>query len=110
MIFSLAGGGLLGFFAGKAFKVIAKIVAVIIGLIVLVLAYFSYKGWIDVHWQTVQNQTQSAAYNASLYVSHMINETATKFANHPTLAAVADGTQVAGGVGFVAGFLLAVKH
>jgi uncharacterized membrane protein (Fun14 family) len=59
-LFSAGGGLLLGYLAGKAVKVVAKITAIIIGLFILGLAYLSYRGWIDVHWRTVEEQTQSA--------------------------------------------------
>jgi len=52
------------------------------------LAYLSYKGWINVQWQVVDDQTKQMAYNASAQVLHIINDTASKFAAS-SLAAVA---------------------
>jgi uncharacterized membrane protein (Fun14 family) len=40
-LFSAGGGLLLGYLAGKAVKVVAKITAIIIGLFILGLAYLA---------------------------------------------------------------------
>jgi len=71
---------LFGYLGGKAIKVVAKIAAIIIGLFIPGLAYLSYRGWVDVHWQTVEEQTQSAMYNASHTVMQVLNYTASKYA------------------------------
>ena len=54
--------------AGMAFKRIIKFAAIIDGLFVLGLAFLSYRGWITANWNTIQDQTQSFAYNASAQV------------------------------------------
>ena len=72
--------------AGMAFKRIIKFAAIIDGLFVLGLAFLSYRGWITANWNTIQDQTQSFAYNTSAQVLHIVNDTASKFAAHPSLA------------------------
>ena len=84
MVFSFGGG--LGAMAGIAFKRIVKFAAIIVGLFVLGLAFLSYRGWITANWNTIQDQTKSFAYNTSAQVLHIVNDTASKFAAHPSLA------------------------
>ncbi len=50
----LGFGGLAGFVAGYAAKKIARLAAVLLGLLFLVLQILAYEGWITVHWQEVQ--------------------------------------------------------
>lgn len=108
-LFSFGGGSLLGVMAGMAFKRVVKFAAIIVGLFVLGLAFLFYKGWITANWNTIQNQTQSFAYNASAQVLHMVNDTASKFAGHPSLAH-AETTPISAAIGFTAGFALGVRH
>ncbi|MFZ0514061.1 MAG: FUN14 domain-containing protein [Candidatus Nitrosopolaris sp.] len=49
-LFSAGGGFLFGAVAGYVIKKLIKIAAVVIGLFVAVLAYLSYRGWVDVKW------------------------------------------------------------
>lgn len=107
-IFSFGGGALLGIVAGMAFRRLVKFAAIIVGLFVLGLAFLSYKGWITANWNTIQNQTQSFAYNASAQVLNMVNDTASKFAAHPSLTA--EATPISAAIGFTAGFALGVRH
>ena len=67
-LFSFGGSSILGFLAGYSLKRIIKIAAIIIGVFILGLAYLSYKGWISVQWQIVEDQTKQMAYNASAQV------------------------------------------
>jgi uncharacterized membrane protein (Fun14 family) len=76
LLFSVGGGGLLGYIAARALRVIMRIAAVIIGAFILMLAFLSYKGWITANWGTIQNQTTSFVYNASAQVMHIVNDTA----------------------------------
>jgi uncharacterized membrane protein (Fun14 family) len=108
-IFSFGGGGILGVMAGMAFKRVVKFAAIIVGLFVLGLAFLSYRGWITANWNTIQNQAQSFAYNASAQVMNMINDTASKFAVHPSLAH-AEAIPISAAIGFTAGFFLGVRH
>ena len=101
-LFSFGGGGLLGIMAGM-------FAAIIVGLFVLGLAFLSYRGeWITANWPVIQNQTQSFAYNASAQVMHMVNDTASKFMTHPSLAQ--EATPISAAIGFTAGFALGVRH
>jgi uncharacterized membrane protein (Fun14 family) len=111
-LFSFGGSSLLGFLAGYSLKRIIKIAAIIIGAFILGLAYLSYKGWINVQWQIVEDQTKQMAYNASAQVLHMINDTATKFATsiaHSSLAA-AQAMPISASIGFMTGMFLGLKH
>jgi hypothetical protein len=66
-------------------------------------------GWITANWNTIQDQTQSFAYNASAQVLHMINDTASKFVfanTHPSLAG--EATPISAAIGFTTGFALGV--
>ncbi|HXP51629.1 MAG TPA: FUN14 domain-containing protein [Bacteroidia bacterium] len=100
------GGGILGAMAGMAFKRIIKFAAIIDGLFVLGLAFLSYRGWITANWNTIQDQTQSFAYNTSAQVLHIVNDTASKFAAHPSLAG--EATPISAAIGFTTGFALGV--
>jgi len=92
--------------AGMAFKRIIKFAAIIDGLFVLGLAFLSYRGWITANWNTIQDQTQSFAYNTSAQVLHNVNDTASKFAAHPSLAG--EATPISAAIGFTTGFALGV--
>jgi uncharacterized membrane protein (Fun14 family) len=89
--------------AARALRVIVRIAALIMGGFVLGLAFLSYKGWITANWGIIQNQTQSFAYNISAQVLHMVNDTSSKFAAHPSLAHT-EATPIAASVGFISGF------
>jgi len=69
------GGGILGAMAGMVYKRIVKFAAIVVGLFVLGLAFLSYRDWKTANWNTIQDQTQSFAYNASAQVL----DTASKF-------------------------------
>jgi uncharacterized membrane protein (Fun14 family) len=109
LLLPLGGGALLGYITAKALRFIAHIAAIVIGIFVLVLAYLSWKGWIAVHWQTVAEQTQSAAYNASQQVMNVINNAATHYTKHPTLFQT-ESTPIAALVGFIPGLALGLTH
>jgi len=108
-IFSFGGGGLCGYLAARTLRVIVRIAAVIIGAFILGIAFLAYRGWVDVHWQTIENQTQAMAYNASTAVLAVINNTASKYAAHPYLAS-AENTPISAGAGFLLGFVIGVKR
>ena len=106
-LFSFGGSSILGFLAGYSLKRIIKIAAIIIGAFILGLAYVSYKGWILVQWQIVEDQTKQMAYNASAQVLHIINDT--KFTTtHSSLAAAQ--APISASVGFMTGMFLGLKH
>ena len=107
LLFSFGGGSLCGYMAARALRVIAKIAAVIIGAFILGISFLAYRGWIDIHWQAIENQTQAMAFNASAQVLNTINDTASKFAA-PSLTA--EATPISAAIGFTSGFFLGVRH
>ncbi len=82
-----------------------KIAAVVIGLFVAGLAYLSYRGWVDVKWTEMENASRSTLTNASEQVVHVLNNTATQFASHPS-AVAASGLPIAATFGFVPGLMM----
>ena len=90
--------------AGMAYKRIVKFAAIVVGLFVLGLAFLSYRDWKTANWNTIQDQTQSFAYNASAQVLHMVKDTASKFVfanTHPSLAG--EATPISAAIGFALG-------
>jgi uncharacterized membrane protein (Fun14 family) len=67
-LFSFGGSSLLGFLAGYSLRRIIRIAAIIIGAFILGLAYLSYKGWISVQWQVIEDQTTQMGLHKS-YIS-----------------------------------------
>jgi uncharacterized membrane protein (Fun14 family) len=63
-LISAGGGFLLGAVAGYAIKKVMKITAVVIGLFVAVLAYLSYRGWVDVKWAAMEDASRNILTNA----------------------------------------------
>jgi uncharacterized membrane protein (Fun14 family) len=57
------GAGGVGFVVGYAVKKVAKIIAVIVGLFFVGLAYLDYNGWAKIDWMKISNATSSAAQN-----------------------------------------------
>ena len=107
-LFSVVGGFLFGAVAGYAIKKVMKVAAVVVGLFVVVLAYLSYKGWVDVKWTAMEDTSRSTLTNASLQIVNALNNTATQFASHPSTVA-ASGLPVAAMVGFVPGLMRGFK-
>ncbi len=58
LVTMLGFGGFCGFVTGFALKKIARIFAVILGVIFIVIQFFVFQGWIDVHWENIANSTQ----------------------------------------------------
>jgi uncharacterized membrane protein (Fun14 family) len=110
-IFSFGGGGILGVMAGMAFKRVVKFAAIIVGLFVLGIEFLSYRGWITANWNTIQDQTQSFAYNASAQAINMINDTASKFVQaHSSSLAHAEAAPISAAIGFSTGFVLGLRN
>jgi uncharacterized membrane protein (Fun14 family) len=107
-LFSAGSGFLFGAVAGYAIKKVMKIAAVVIGLFVAGLAYLSYRGWVDVKWDTMEDASRSTLTSASEQVVHALNNTATLFAAHPS-AVAASGLPVAAMFGFVPGLMMGLK-
>ena len=107
-LFSAGGGFLFGAVAGYAIKKVMKIAAIVIGLFVAGLAYLSYRGWVDVKWGTMDDASRTTLTSASEQVVHVLNNTATQFAAHPS-AVAASGLPVATMIGFVPGLMMGLK-
>ena len=105
---SAGGGFLLGTVAGYAIKKVMKIAAVVIGLFVAALAYLSYRGWVDVKWAAIEDASKSTLTNASEQVIHVLNNTTTQLAAHPTTLG-ASGLPIAATFGFVPGLIMGIK-
>jgi uncharacterized membrane protein (Fun14 family) len=59
--------------AGYAFKKVIKIVAVIVGLFVAVLAYLEYQRIIQVDWTSLQAVSQNGITMLTNIVTHISN-------------------------------------
>lgn len=59
IIFSAGGGFLFGAVAKYAIRKLIKLVAIIAGLFVAALSYLSYKGWLDVKWNPIENTVKN---------------------------------------------------
>jgi uncharacterized membrane protein (Fun14 family) len=103
-LFSAGGGFLFGAVAGYAIKKVMKIGAVVIGSFVLVLAYLSYRGWLDVKWVAMEDASSSTLTSASEQVIQALNNTVTQFSSHPSTIA-ASGIPIAM-FGFVPGLMM----
>jgi uncharacterized membrane protein (Fun14 family) len=76
------GAGGIGFVFGYTVKKVAKILAVIIGLFFLGLAYMDYNGWVKVNWQGVSNSTNASVQNGLNQTIAIMNHTAIQVQNH----------------------------
>ncbi|MGC2574333.1 MAG: FUN14 domain-containing protein [Candidatus Nitrosopolaris sp.] len=107
-LLSAGEGFLFGAVAGYAIKKVTKIAAVIIGLFVAALAYLSYRGWVNVKSVAMENASKSTLTNASEDVVHVVNNTATQFASHPSAVYVL-GLPIAATFGFVPGLMMGFR-
>jgi uncharacterized membrane protein (Fun14 family) len=80
------GAGGIGFVFGYAVKKVAKILAVIVGLFFIGLAYMDYNGWVKVNWQAVNNSTNAAVQNGLNQTIAIMNRTAVEVQHHATVA------------------------
>jgi uncharacterized membrane protein (Fun14 family) len=107
-LFSFGGGGILGFLSGFALKRIIKLAAIILGVFILGLAYLSYKGWIHADWNTIQNQTYSAAFNASQAAQQYLHQTMDKISTHPGIQS--QGLTISAMAGFPLGLIVGLRR
>jgi uncharacterized membrane protein (Fun14 family) len=107
-VFSAGGGFLFGAVAGYAIKKVMKIAAVVIGLFVAAVAYLSYRGWVDVRWDAMEDASRSTLTKVSEQVVNALNNTATQFTSHPS-AVAASGLPVAAMFGFVPGLMVGFR-
>jgi uncharacterized membrane protein (Fun14 family) len=90
----------LGFLAGFAAKKVLKIVAVVVGGVILLLVALDYYRLIDARWDNIKSTATNAThfiYAQSLGVEHHLAGT------------LDSGTQMVLGIGFVGGFLLGFR-
>lgn len=106
-LFSFGGGGILGFLSGFALKRIIKLASIILGAFVLGLTYLSYKGWIHADWNTIKNQTYSAAFNASQAAQQYLHQTMDKIPTHPGIQL--QGMTISAMAGFPLGLMLGLR-
>ena len=106
-LFGGAAGFAIGATAGYALKKIIKLAAIILGAFLLGVAYLSYRGWIDVHWQTLQNQAMTGMINATQMASHYIESTAAQVSQHPILQG--EGVAITATIGFIPGLLWGIR-
>lgn len=57
LVTMLGFGGFCGFVTGFALKKIARIFAVILGVIFIVIQFFAFQGWITVDWDAISKST-----------------------------------------------------
>ena len=107
-LFSAGWGFLFRIAAGYAIKKVMKIAAVVVGLFVAGLAFLSYKGWIDVKWTAMEVVIRSILANVTTQAMQTLNDTASEFATHSSIAA--SGLPIAAGIGFVPGLILGFKR
>src|SRR2546426_2203889 len=70
---TIGGGFFIGLLAGYAIKKIIKIVAVIFGLFIAVLAYLEYQRIIDVNWAKIQAVSQNGLTWVANTIIHISN-------------------------------------
>gem|GEM_PF-6734371 len=70
----LGFGGICGFVTGFAVKKVARIFAVILGIIFVVIQFFAFKGWVVVDWnQIAQSSDLFTGEGASRYMRELID-------------------------------------
>jgi uncharacterized membrane protein (Fun14 family) len=108
---SLALAGIMGIAAGYAIKKILKIGVFILGCFFGGLAWLSYKGLVQVNWDSMANQTQAGLTNAATQVSAVMNHTAAQL-QHSGAAGVTMGNllPVTAMTGFLPGFWYGVTR
>lgn len=86
-------GGILGFVVGYALKKVVKLVLVLAGLFVMILAYLGLRGVITVNFEALESLISSGLASGSQFVG--------------VIAAIIAALPFAGS--FLAGFLLGLK-
>lgn len=78
LVYQIGIGAVGGFIAGYALKKLTKMVAVIIGLFILALAYLGYRGYLSINYDAlikgvsgVLNLTGSAAEWIAPIIAHL---------------------------------------
>lgn len=110
VIGTFAGGGVAGFVITYAVKKIAKIAMVVVGLFFAGMSYLSYKGIATVNWETLNNQTQTAAINTAAKVMDVLNHTSQQI-HYAGIAGISgdNALPVSAGAGFLLGCAYGLK-
>ena len=105
------GAGGIGFVLGYAVKKVAKIVAVIVGLFFMGLAFMDYNGWVKLNWQAVSNSTNAAVQNGLNQTIAIMNHTAIQVQNHVASSGVNEiGLfPIAGATGLIGGLIYGLQ-
>lgn len=101
-------GGGIGFAMGFAIKKLIRWIIIGLGLVLALLAFLQYKGWINVNWVTVQRDLSGGAQWGAQNLMHTVNSTAQQVAKSG-LNGMDIGYPILGIVGFMPGFLLGLK-
>lgn len=80
------GAGGIGFVVGYAVKKVAKIIAVVVGLFFMGLAYLDYQGWAKIDWGKISNSTSAAVHNGLNQTITIMNHTAIQVQHHSAVA------------------------
>jgi uncharacterized membrane protein (Fun14 family) len=104
----LVVGSLIGFACGYFLKKILKIAILILGGLLAFLAFLEMKGWLTLHWGTIETQTNAWVQQSAEQLIHSINNTAAEISNNGLNHSVdATTTPLLGGtVGFIPGAIL----
>ena len=105
LLMMMGGSGVAGFIMGYAIKKVMKIVAIIGGLIIALLAFLEMKGMISVQWDVVTHETYNAANQTLQTVGTMAQHVSDK------VSGLESGAAIGGSVfTFMACFLYGLKR
>jgi uncharacterized membrane protein (Fun14 family) len=102
-IFTAGGAALVGFLVGKALKFIARVAAIMAGLVVVLLGVLQYYGIISINYRHLQDTVQAQAQNAYNTTDTIVHQLAHGFNQN------AGPNIVAGGLGFMGGMLVGIR-
>ena len=105
------GAGGIGFVVGYAVKKVAKLLAVIVGLFFMGLAYLDYQGWAKIDWGKISNPTSAAVQNGLNQTIAIMNHTAIQVQNHVASSGVNEiGLfPIAGATGLMGGLIYGLQ-
>lgn len=102
-VFTAGGAALVGFLVGKALRFIARVAAIIAGMVVLLLGALQYYGIISINYRSLQSTVQAQAESAYNTTNTVVHQLAHGFNQ------TAGPHFIAGGLGFMSGMLLGIK-
>jgi len=103
---TMGGGFFVGIVIGYALKKVVKIVAIVVGLFFVGLAYLQYQQIINLNWNKLQQVSQNAAVTILNGTKHIPG--LTNVSSHTTSLAISDfGIPLTGSaaIGFTIGFM-----